>query len=116
MLFRSIVRPRQDLAPTPMRRSPSSLPGSLVTNLSRLLLDLFGESELRTFISYLPHGQTYQAELPGGGVSLSNLAHAAAEMLQRFGAINSDLRERLIFQRPRQVDKIDAVFSAAGIS
>lgn len=111
-----IVRPRQDLAPTPVRRSPSSLPGSLASNLTRLLLDLFSAEELRSLLLGLPFGKTYLAELPGGAVSPAHLMSSAADILQRHGAIDSTLRERLIMERPKRSGQIDAVFSAAGIS
>ena len=49
-------------------------------------------------------------------MSPAHLMSSAADILQRHGAIDSTLRERLIMERPKRSDKIDAVFSAAGIS
>jgi len=89
--------------------------GSLVSNLSNLLLRIFDAGELRRFLRYLPGGADIVAELPGPDAPPSQFATAAVEHLQRLGLVRRDLRDRLVAERPRRVDEIDQVFSAAGV-
>ena len=89
--------------------------GTLVSNLSSLLLSLFSGDELRRFLGYLPGGDDIARALPGENASAAAVATDAVMYLQRQGLICRDLRDRLVAERPRRVDDIDRVFSAAGI-
>ena len=89
--------------------------GTLVSNLSALLLSLFSAGELRRFLGYLPGGDDIARALPGENASAAAVATDAVMYLQRHGLIRRDLRDRLVAERPRKVDDIDRVFSAAGI-
>lgn len=89
--------------------------GTLISNLAALLLDLFSADELRRFLRHLPDGDPIVAALPGPNASPAALASEAATYFQRHGLIRRDLRDKLVVERPRRVDDIDRVFSAAGI-
>ncbi len=89
--------------------------GTLISNLSSLLLSLFSGDELRRYLRALPDGDTIVAALPGPNSSPASFATEAATYMQRNGLIRRDLRDRLVAERPRRVDDIDRVFSAAGI-
>lgn len=94
------------------RQAPA---GSLASNLTSLLLRMFDAAELRRFLGYLPDGRAIVLALPGPTASFASIAAEAATYLQRLGLINRDLRDALVAARPRRVDDIDSVFSAAGI-
>lgn len=89
--------------------------GTLVSNLAALLLSLFAADELRRFLRYLPDGDAILAALPGANAAPATLAAEAVAYLQRQGLIRRELRDALIAERPRKVDDIERVFSAAGI-
>jgi len=110
-----MVRPREVTLALPTRQPPLRMGSSPVTNLSNLFVVLFNEGELRRLIGYLPNGTSLVNNLPGGVVSMATLAYEAADVLHRHGAFNRVLRERLLVERPRKADDIDAVFAAAGI-
>lgn len=89
--------------------------GTLVSNMSALLLTCFSGDELRRFLRFLPGGATIIAALPGPTASPLQFATEAVEYMQRNGLIRRDLRDRLVLERPRRSAEIDAVFAAAGI-
>ena len=102
----------RDLGPLRGGQPPG---GSLVSNLTSLLLAMFSGSELRRFLRYRPNGAQIVADLPGENASPAAFAHAAADYLHRQGLIDRALRDALVLERPRRADEIDRVFSAAGI-
>lgn len=109
---RPVLRDSEPLPPgQPLRMGASSL----VSNLSNLLLRIFDAGELRRFLGYLPGGTAIVAALPGPNASAASIAFEAAGYLQRHGLVRRDLRDRLVAERPRRVDEIDQVFSAAGV-
>jgi len=98
---------------SPQLRSPA-LAGSLVGNVANLFTSMLGDGEIRGLVR--EHGGDSVAHnLPGGGTSPATLAFEAASTMQRYGLLNRGLRDRLVRLRPRRVDEIDAVFSAAGL-
>ena len=103
--LRNAAQPEPALRPT----------GSPASNLTSLLLRMFDAGELRRFLGYLPDGRAIVLALPGPTSSFASIATEAATYLQRHGLINRDLRDALVAARPRRVDDIDRVFSAAGI-
>lgn len=108
---------RRDGAPRP----PSALRGgqltggTMIANLSGLLLSMFSADEIRRFFRYQPNGSDFAAGLPGSTASPAAVAQAAADMLIRHGMLTRSLRDALVAERPRRADQIDAVFSAAGV-
>lgn len=87
---------------------------NLASNLSNLFIKLFDASDLRRFLRYGPDGTNIVNQLPEQR-TMANLAFSAAEVLQRRGGINRELRDRLVLERPRRVNEIDQVFAAAGL-
>lgn len=101
--------------PRPLGQPLRTGAGSLVSNLSNLLLRIFDAGELRRFLGYLPDGAAIVMALPGPNSSAASVAFEAAGYLQRHGLVRRDLRDRLVAERPRRVDEIDQVFAAAGV-
>lgn len=110
-----VVFQRQALRDSAQPGSTLRPAGSLASNLTSLLLRMFDAAELRRFLGYLPDGRAIVLALPGPTASFASVAAEAATYLQRHGLINRDLRDALVAARPRRVDDIDSVFSAAGI-
>ena len=115
VVFRRQAAPRGDLGHDAVGQAVPLGRVGLSSNLSSLLLRLFSGEEMRRLLRYLPDGDAIMAALPGANASPASLAMEAATYLQRHGLINRDLRDRLVAARPRWVDDIDRVFSAAGI-
>jgi hypothetical protein len=109
------ARVLRDNAPTESPRSGPARGGSLVANISTLLLACFSASEMRRFLRYLPGGADIVGSLPGENASPAALSFAAAEHLIRHGRVNRDLRNALVQERPGRATDIDKVFDAAGV-
>ncbi len=70
--------------------------GTLISNLSSLLLSLFSGDELRRYLRALPDGDTIVAALPGPNSSPASFATEAATYMQRNGLIRRDLRHSVM--------------------
>ena len=77
--------------------------------LEKLLLSLLGEADVRRIVRVLPGGEGIHAELPGTGVSLTELVHQAVSVLERHGRIDEAFFEILIAERPARRDEIRAL-------
>lgn len=84
--------------------------------LMDLLLSLFDEQELRTFVANrLPGGDRLASRLPGGPCTLEYLADQAVRVLERQGLITRELFGALLAAVPgRQVD-IERVAATWGL-
>lgn len=95
---------------------PLPQPGSnIVKSLTAFFTVSFSPDELRRELGYLPEGRRIVNNLPGSGVAASELYFRAAEVLHRYGMVTTVLRDTLIALRPRRINEIEAMFSAAGI-
>lgn len=101
---------RNDFEQAPPRAVPTT--GSPVSRLAGLFLNMFSADELRRFIRYMPGGNEIDGLMPGSGVSAMQVAHAAADLLHRHGHITRALRDRLVVDRPRRAEEIDAFFTS----
>jgi len=110
-------QPRQGYR-DPLPRAPSALrggqppAGTLIANLTRLLLAMFSADEIRRFFGYQPGGSSFVANLPGPTSSPVAVAQAAADQLIRHGMLTRSLRDALVAERPGRAAEIDAVFSS----
>lgn len=95
--------PREPAAPTG---------GTVVANLTRLLLGMFSADELRRFLRFRPGGADFVDGLPGVNASPVAVAQAAAEQMIAHGMMDRAMRDALVLERPRRVGDIDAVFSS----
>lgn len=77
--------------------------------LQEFLTEHFSPSELRQLVTYLPRGRRLAAALPDGTPSLTELAFATVETLQRHAAIDGAFWLRLRNKRPRLVPRIAAI-------
>jgi predicted MPP superfamily phosphohydrolase len=81
--------------------------------LTELLLSLFSPSELRRFVRWMPDGERMSRRLPEGSASAADLTDAVVQVWGEHGAIDDDLRARLIHERPRRAADIRAVFGTS---
>lgn len=93
---------------------PVPATGNAHRDLPALLLQMFGSNELRTFLRYGPDGQRIINSLPERG-SPFEIASAAVDVLRRQGQIDTNLRDRLIVERPRRADEIRSMFERFGV-
>jgi hypothetical protein len=79
--------------------------------LETLLRELFTDPQLRQFIEDLPQqGRQMAEELPGAPVPLNQLVHAAARVLEQFGAARTaGFWDALVTARSGRIDDIDEV-------
>ncbi len=84
--------------------------GTVRARLTTLLLACFSSDEMRRFIRYFDEGLA--ASLPGATASPMETASAAADLLVPHGRLDRSLRDRLIAERPRRVNEIDAFFNS----
>ncbi len=106
---------RPDVRPPSTLRGGQATGGTLLANLTRLLLAMFSADELRRFLRYQPGGADFVGALPGSNCSPADFAFAAADRLIRHGMLTRDLRNALVAERPNRAAEIDTVFSAAGV-
>lgn len=78
-------------------------------DLQEFLTEHFSPSELRQFVTYLPRGRRLAAALPDGTPSLTELAFATVETLQRHAAIDGAFWMRLRKKRPGLIPRIAAI-------
>lgn len=107
-------RPRYE-APaqlTPMRTAQPTVGLGPVPRLANLLKAMFSMDEIRRFVRYLPGGQAVVETLPGVNAAPIVLFPAVAESLSSHGMIDRTLRDRLVAERSRRVDEIDAYFNS----
>jgi hypothetical protein len=95
-------------ARTPAPRPPAAGGATARVALERLLLDMFGDSELRRFVAYLPGGDELKAQLPSGGAPV-DFAHALVARLVRRGEVDGALFDALAVERPRRAAEIASV-------
>lgn len=101
-------------APTPATPYCIAQPAGLgpIPRLAELLKRMFQADEMRRFVSYLPDGRAMVDQLPGANTSPAVLFPTVAEVLSAHGMINRTLRDRLVAERSRRADEIDAFFNS----
>ena len=77
--------------------------------LRRLFLGLFTARELRDFIRFGPRGGELSLHLPGSELTAAEAAGAIVALLVREDAIDANLFDRLINERPRRVEEVREV-------
>lgn len=78
--------------------------------LGELFSAIFAEADLRRFVTGLPYPRNLGVELKGSPVSLRELAHDAAGLLERNCLVDRQLCERLIAEVPGQRARIEHTF------
>jgi hypothetical protein len=101
-------------APTPSTPYRAAQPTSLgvVPRLAELLKKMYSADEMRRFVSYLPDGRVMAEQLPSPPTTTAALFSTVAEVLSAHGMINRTLRDRLVAERSRRADEIDAFFNS----
>lgn len=97
-----------------MLASSAVMPVTPQSDLHDLFKALFDGAGLRRFIHFLD--PKLSGELPGAGVSLSELAFATVELLRRHGYIDEALFERLRIDFSRRAAEIDRVATRFGFA
>ncbi len=77
--------------------------------LSKLLIRLFSAGELREFVRFGPGASGIYPWLPEGDASRAELALTLVDLLERRGAIDAELFERLRQERSARRNEIDEV-------
>lgn len=103
--FREALTELGEEPPAPRTR-PGPPPEARIA-LEEFFLVAFSAAELRRLLRYLPDGNVYEANLPDGIASLTEVARIAVDLLVQHGGIDAGLFDRIAAVRPRRIAEVN---------